>query len=85
MTTYNQDDIDLRKTMILRMDAFGLLIEFKKWYMTGKSGGGLSQGDQVIFVGLSRDILTKDVKFLNELIANLTEKNMEAMLKKLTS
>jgi hypothetical protein len=63
-----------------RAEALRQLDEFRAWYLGNPAG----QGNQLLYLGLTRDILRGTEERVDQLIENLTEKNGQALLLKLS-
>jgi hypothetical protein len=73
-----QNDIDLRRMLNKRGKALALLDEFKEWYNVNDSVDNL-----LILTGLHRDIIRGTEAEVDRLIERMTEKNQQALMKKL--
>lgn len=80
MTQDEQNEIDLQRMYQKRAEALLLLDEFKKWHMDTP----VRQGDQILYLGLMRDILRGTEATVDRLIDDLTDRNGQALLKKLS-
>ena len=80
MTQDEQNEIDLDRMTKKRAEALRQLDDFKAWYLELQPG----TGDQILYLGLLRDILRGTEKQVDHLIESLTEKNGQALLKKLS-
>ena len=80
MTQDEQNEIDLQRMYQKRAEALLLLDDFKKWHMDAL----VRQGDQILYLGLMRDILRGTEKQVDHLIESLTDRNSKALLKKLS-
>lgn len=79
MTQDEQNEIDITRMMSKRSQALKLLDDFKEWHIPEPSSG-----DQLIVVGLTRDILRGTEDEVDLLIERLEERNQMAFIKKLS-
>jgi hypothetical protein len=80
MTQDEQNDLDIQRMTLKRAEALLLLDDFKKWYMESPPGAG----NQILYLGLMRDILRGTEDKVDRLIDDLTDRNGRALLKKLS-
>lgn len=77
--TDEQNDIDIARMMRKRGQALKLLEDFKEWYPTNHK-----QGNMLLIMGLTRDILRGTEEEVDRLIISLENMNQTAFLKKLS-
>lgn len=65
-----------------RTKALGLLEDFKKWHMS--ESHLMKDGEKLLIISLTRDILSCDEDELDRLIDGLVERNDRALMKKMS-
>lgn len=80
MTQDEQNSLDLDRMNEKRQRAFALLDEFTEWQGLDKT----KSGTQIILIGLNRDIIRGTEKELDDLIANMEERNHQSLMKKMS-
>lgn len=81
MTVDEQNEIDIARMMKKRGQALKLLDDFKGWYGNRTHN---QVAEQILIMGLTRDILRGTEKEVDRLIEHLEERNQAAFLKKLS-
>lgn len=81
MTQEERNDIDIMRMARKRAYALRALDEFKEW-RTNKVNPQVAE--QMVIMGITRDILRGTEEEVDRITANLEEKNQESLLKKLS-
>jgi len=81
MNQEEQNSIDLERMNRKRGHAYKLLDQFKSWHQ--QSSGSMKVDDQIVFMGLRRDIRSGTESEVDYLIGKFDEYNQKALLKKL--
>lgn len=82
MTALEQNDIDIQRMAEKRANALKELESFKKWYLM--SWDEVRDGNMLLILGLTRDILRGTEKEVDRLQEHLEERNQAAFMKKMS-
>ncbi len=80
-TEFEKNMNDLRRMKLKRAQALRLVDEFKEWYC--KQTGELSEDEQIVIMGLTRDILRGTESEVDRLTERIDERNQQALMRKL--
>jgi len=80
-TEFEKNMNDLRRMKLKRAQALRLVDEFKEWYC--KQTGELSEDEQIVIMGLTRDILRGTESEVDRLTELIDERNQQALMRKL--
>jgi len=80
MTQDDQNKIDLRRMAEMRARALDLLDDFREW----QSMDATKVGNQIIIIGLQRDILRGTEDELDRLISEMEDRNNQSLMKKMS-